>query len=187
MSPRPIHDLMTDLDRDLLAGAKGAGIVPLLEAYARDHDDWRHYARHAPDRYTRNLVGRSELFELMVICWREEHVSPIHDHDGQRCWMVVLEGTMQETLFDLSTPSASGTEAPLRTRSTRSLEPGQVCYITDDIALHEIRPLHGPGVSLHLYANPIATCRTFDPATGRSRSRVLRYDSIEGELQPAPA
>jgi cysteine dioxygenase len=184
MTSPPIHELLHELDRDLLADPKGPGVAALLEAYARDHDDWRRYAHSVPSRYARNLVRSTADYELIVICWREGQSSPIHDHDGQRCWMVVLEGTLQETLFE---HPDRGVAAPLRARSERSLAPGQVCFITDDIALHEIRPVHGPGITLHLYANPIGTCRSFDPATGAAEERTLRFDSIQGELQPACA
>lgn len=48
----------------------------------------------------------------------------------------------------------------------RPLEKGVVGYITDDIALHVIRPVTKTAVSLHLYSLPIAECSLYCPATG---------------------
>ena len=39
----------------------------------------------------------------------------------------------------------------------------------------------GAAVSLHLYAKPIRSCRTFCPETGRADLRRLSYHTVEGE------
>jgi cysteine dioxygenase len=183
MTPHPIQDLLSDLDRELVSDPRGPGVVRLLQTYATEHDDWRRYAHFTPDHHARNLVRRTDLFELIVLCWNEGQPSAIHDHAGQLCWMAVLDGTMQETLFDSPSEDPG---APPRGRLTRQFDPGQVCYINDDIALHDICPLNGPGITLHLYANPISTCRTFDRATGQAETRSMRYNSIEGQVVSTP-
>ena len=183
MSPTPVQDLLSELDGELTTDPTGPGIARILEDYSGKHDDWRRFAHCSVERYARNLIRVSELHELIVICWGESHVTPIHDHQGMRCWMSVLEGQIQETLYDFP----AGRTGPMAERSRKTLARGEVAYISDDIALHEIRALDGPGVSLHLYSRPIAECRTFDPSTGISELRLLDYHSIGGELQAAQA
>jgi len=168
-------DLVRALDADLARDPRGPGAAALLETYSTGAQDWRDYARFRPDCYARNLVRCGEDYELIVICWQDGQASPIHDHDQQRCWMTVLEGRIRETLFD-----RPPTGAPIR-RSSRVVGPGQVAFITDQIALHEIRPEGGPAVSLHLYAKPIRNCRTFCPETGRVDQRRLSYHTVDGE------
>jgi cysteine dioxygenase len=170
-----MRDLVRALDAKLAADPRGPGVAGLLETYSREATDWRTYARFQPDVYARNLVRGGEDYELIVICWQDGQRSPIHDHDGQRCWMTVLEGAIRETLFD------HPTGAPLAQRSSRALSQGQVSYITDEVGLHEIHPEGGPAVSLHVYAKPIRTCRVFCPDTGRIDQRRLTYHSVLGE------
>src|SRR5215467_16015221 len=42
--------------------------------------------------YTRNLIYRDELFEVMTICWQPGQKTAIHTHNGQLGWMTVSQG-----------------------------------------------------------------------------------------------
>jgi cysteine dioxygenase len=181
MSSEPVQDLLNELDRELDADPRGPGVARILQEYAEQHDDWRRYVHFSSETYTRNLIRASDAYELIVLCWDANQASPIHDHGGMRCWMSVLEGNIRETLFD--TPAAEGA-VPVQ-RSRKTLSRGQVAFITDDVGLHEIASEGGRGVSLHLYATPIRSCRTFCPDTGAVQTKVLTYHSIAGELQAA--
>src|SRR5207245_9259962 len=37
--------------------------------------------------YTRNLIYRDDLFEVVAIGWEPSHASAIHNQRGQECWM----------------------------------------------------------------------------------------------------
>jgi len=47
------------------------------------------YLHFAPHRYTRNLIYRDEIFELVALCWEPQTQSPIHNHSGQLCWLSI--------------------------------------------------------------------------------------------------
>lgn len=170
-----IEALVQSLDAELARDPRGPGIARLLERFSLDGTGWRDFACFQPDCYGRNLVRGSTAYELIVICWRDGQRSPIHDHDDQRCWMTVLDGSIRETLFDRGPEGQPPVE-----RSTRAFGPGQVAFITDQIGLHEIRPEGGDAVSLHLYAQPIRRCRTFCPETGRADEKRLTYHTVGG-------
>lgn len=175
-----MQDLLHDLDAEFARDPAGSGIAKLLEGFSKSGQDWNAYEHFVPGAYARNLVHLCERYELIVICWDVGAASPIHDHSGARCWMGALQGEIQETLFDTPTGGAAPTA-----RSDRILKTGQVAFITDEIALHEIRTAGDqPAVSLHLYANPIRTCKTYCGETGAIEGRQLSYYSIKGELQP---
>ncbi len=175
----PIAALQRDLTAEFQREARGPKAAAILAAYAAQHDDWRAYAHLAPGAYTRNLVARNEWYELLVLCWDRGQTSPIHNHAGQNCWMAVLEGRIEEIQFH---PPAGGA-GPLATGSTRTLEPGRVAFINDDIALHLVRPAAGQkGISLHLYSRPIDTCNVYDPDSGRVVARRLEYHSVGGRI-----
>ena len=179
MSRSPIHALVRDLETHLKQGAAGKQVAGLLADYAARERDWRDFALFNDGCYARNLVNACDLFELLVICWQPGQQSPIHDHQGQNCWMAVLDGAVRERLYHQ--PAAG--KGPLAAGRSRVLESGAVAYIHDDIALHDIGSLDRAGITLHLYSRPIRECRTFDAATGEETLRGLVYHSIEGVLQ----
>jgi cysteine dioxygenase len=169
--------LVEELESALRAERRGgAAVARLLEAYCADQDDWRDFALFRDGCYTRNLVHGGELFELLVLCWQPGQVSPVHDHQGQRCWMGILEGGVRERHFHLP---ASG-RGPLVPGRSRVFTAGAVAYIHDDIALHDIGSDGGRAITLHLYSRPIRECRIFDPQTGEETLRGLVYHSVEG-------
>ena len=184
MSTSSLLQLSHDLAREFQRDPKGARVAGLLARYASDQQDWRNFAFFDDECYTRNLVHREEQFELLLLCWGAGQKSPIHNHEGQRCWMAVLEGEISETLFqfpDVGT-STSSAGAPMQKGNSRVCPQSQVAFITDEIALHEIAAAGGkPAVSLHLYSRPFATCQVYDRETGRIAVRQLGYYSVRGE------
>lgn len=44
------------------------------------------------------------------LCFANKHFSPIHDHAGSHCVMKILDGELQETLFDWPKSSADEQE-----------------------------------------------------------------------------
>lgn len=180
MLPEPLLRLCADLTREFQRDPKGPRVASLLAQYASAHEDWRAWALFDPECYTRNLVHHEELFEVLLLCWQAGQKSPIHNHQGQRCWMAVLEGQVTETLFQLPAGEAA-MDQPLAAGASRPCARGQVAFITDDIALHEIGAGGTPAVSLHLYSRPFATCNVYERETGRIAVRQLGYYSVRGE------
>lgn len=182
MSPTPIQDLVRALTQEFARDPRGRRAAQWLGEYARTEDDWRRFAHFHPDVYTRNLVARTDHFEMLVLCWSPGQTSPIHDHAGQHCWMGVLDGIVEEVQYGMpGAPGASVVRGPLVEGACRAYARGQVAYIHDDIAVHLVRcgPTGG-GTSLHLYARPIDVCRVFDRESGAVLERTLLYHSVEG-------
>ena len=44
--------------------------------------------------YTRNLIDKTPLYELIAICWEVGQVSSIHNHRDQNCWMAAPIGRL---------------------------------------------------------------------------------------------
>src|SRR5215203_3555643 len=45
--------------------------------------------------YTRNLIYRDPMFEVMTICWQPGQRTAVHSHNGQLCWMITQRGTLK--------------------------------------------------------------------------------------------
>lgn len=173
-----LDQLLHDLDQELCTDPKGPRVASILANYADTSADWREFARFETDRYTRHLLGATERFELLLICWDAGQVSPVHNHEGQRCWMGVIEGCLAEEHFAMPDPGHRG---PLDVGHRREFEQGKVAYISDEIALHRISTAPSTrSVSLHLYALPIRECNLYCDRTGNIERRRLAYDSVRG-------
>jgi cysteine dioxygenase len=42
--------------------------------------------------YTRNLIDKTDLYELMAVCWEVGQSSSVHNHRDQNCWMAAPVG-----------------------------------------------------------------------------------------------
>src|SRR5260370_39995867 len=57
-----------------------AGLAPYL-TWDRQH-------------YTRNLIDKTDLYELVAICWEVGQSSSVHNHRDQNCWMAAPVGKL---------------------------------------------------------------------------------------------
>lgn len=144
-----------------LTGLKERASLSLLEQLLRSakvtRQDVEPFLRFGARGYVRNVVRRSEHFELLALCWRSGHCTPIHDHRGSSCAFKVVHGTGTEVRF---TPTPSGLIVPA---ATVQMEPGYVCSAEDD-DIHQIANMQAPGedlVTMHIYTPPIRKMNTY--------------------------
>ncbi|KAN0023254.1 hypothetical protein ACTFIU_011421 [Dictyostelium citrinum] len=153
----------------------GQVIVNLLTEYINNHNDWKEYVFYCPYSYSRNLIAKNDMFELMVICWRRGQPSPVHNHEDQRCWMGCVKGQLEETYYVFSdTKSTKGTGL-LEQSYTHPIDNGSVGYITDEIAFHRMQSIADETISIHLYSKPITECNIYCPEKGTITRKKLGY------------
>ena len=107
--------------------------------------------------YKRNTIAESPHFELLALCWRSGHCTPIHDHLGSSCAFRVVQGPATEIRFR-ATPS--GLACPVQ--ATR-MESGYICS-AEDHDIHQVANLEPAGsdvVTLHIYSPPPSSWRTY--------------------------
>ena len=122
--------------------------------------------------YRRNTIARSTWYELLALCWRSGHCTPIHDHRGVSCAFRVVEGTGTEIRF---TPTPSGLICPA---ATVAMPPGHVCAAAD-ADIHQVANMQAPGVdliTLHIYSPPIAKMHTYTFAVSEGAEDSDTYD-----------
>jgi len=157
----------------------------VMESYKASRSDWEKYASFDPYRYTRNLVDEGNgKFNLIVLCWGEGQGSGIHDHVNSHCFMKVIDGQVQETLYGWPVEGVENEKIKMLRKNVYGMN--QVAYINDNIGLHRVEnPSHtNPAVSLHLYSPPFQTCSSFDERTGRKRSCKVTFWSKFGVRTP---
>ena len=187
MTTPALDALVRSLQAELSGPTRTARVTEVMGGYARAHEDWREFAFFSKHHYTRNLVAREARFELMVLCWGPGQASPIHNHEGQDCWMAVLEGEVEEARFEMPDPSAPG---PLRPKGALHFTSGQVAFIRDEMGLHLVQPSPASAlgaVTLHLYSLPYDDCNCYCADTGRVTRKRLGHYSVRGRVLPAVA
>jgi cysteine dioxygenase len=136
------------------------GSISQLQTQTVDLEDLLPFVFFREDTYGRTLVHRRRSYEILVNSWLPNQKTPIHDHNGQRCWMWVSSGKLT---FRNYHRVDSKQEAPRLAGPDQVFSAGESTYIDDTIGLHEIVNLSGkPAISLHLYAKPISKCQVFN-------------------------
>ena len=138
-------------------------------------------------RYTRNLIFRNDLFELLAVCWDVGSCSPIHNHAGQNCWLYVHQGTLCVDDYVLTDARQAGQVGD----NIGVLRSGQMCYLSPGTVEHrgasnEIhrvrnkRRFNSRAVSLHVYSRPIDQCLVYHPANRTAAIKNTGYDTVRG-------
>ena len=65
----------------------------LLRKLAITRADIEAHCTFGQRSYRRNTIARGEHYELLALCWRSGHCTPIHDHKGVSCAFKVIQGT----------------------------------------------------------------------------------------------
>jgi cysteine dioxygenase len=150
----------------------------LLEALRPSSHELQSLLKFRAGRYTRTLLHRDRRFELVLVCWSRGAQSPIHDHDGQDCWLMPLAGALDLEDFEVT---RNGLERVAHRPAVRTLD-----HRPTDAQIHRVSVATAAAVSLHVYAAPIDRCRVYD-RRGRWRWRNLGYDfwaRISGRASP---
>ena len=137
-----------------------AELTGLLRSHAPGLDDVGSYCRFDPSGYTRTIVSESPRYRLLVLCWLPGQISPIHDHAGSACAVLVANGTATETRFKL-TP-----EGLARPTKTLVYGPGAV-FGGRDADIHALGCREGdvPLITVHIYSPPLLKMNFYEPQT----------------------
>src|SRR5215471_2491172 len=102
MSVLSIHDFVTQL-RTFPESAfiEVETIRRFLQQAPVDPDSLAPYLKWDHQHYTRNLIDKTPLYELLAICWEVGQSSSVHNHKDQNCWMAVPLGRLQVENFHL--------------------------------------------------------------------------------------
>jgi len=183
--PIGIIELCKRIKADIESDNKGSNVKQMLSDYILyGNGDYREYVMYNDRKYARNLVEENEHFELMVICWKQGQVSPIHNHENSACWMGCVEGEIKEEYFHQKQKPSCSLAQPccacpqLIPGEVSFHKAGEVGYISDEIALHRISPVgDNCGISIHIYSPPIHACTVYCVEANKAVKTQLSYYS----------
>lgn len=150
-----------------------------------DFDSLNPYLFFSEKFYTRNLIHRNEIFELMAICWDKGQVSRVHNHAGQNCWMAVPKGTLRVQNFRALELDEAQNHCLLAESEKFDISEKEPCRVEQDEPIHQVLNLsefNNKAVSLHVYSRPIERCLSYCRETHKYHEVKLFYTSINGKL-----
>lgn len=176
--PKPpfLIDFIKGLDHLAEKNFPGEEVTRFLKDNPFEEDWLQPYRFFSEKKYTRNLLHKRAEYEILLLCWMPKQVSPVHGHEGEKCWMRVEGGELYFTNYD---QTVTETENIIHHKNE---QPGNRGFVDGPAFIHKVANLtDAPAMSLHLYARPFAQCDIFDIEHQTHKRVDLRYDTIDGK------
>ncbi len=169
--PTSAFDRTEDI-RSLLAEMPVAGdsLAPYL-SWDRQH-------------YTRNLIDKRDLYELVAVCWEVGQSSSVHNHRDQNCWMAAPVGRLLVENFRVEFQDLDAGKCRLVASNTVELTAANPCAVDPREPVHRVvnpREAGQRAVTLHVYSRPFDTCVVYSPEQGTCGDIRLHYNTVFGK------
>lgn len=113
----------------------------LLNNYCSD--DWKKYISFSDISYKRNVIYKSDIFEVVLICWKPGQKTIKHNHTENGCLFKVMDGIIHEKLYTYTKECYD-----LNIYSNKD-----VCYIDNNIGEHIMCNYSKKNtITLHIYS-----------------------------------
>jgi cysteine dioxygenase len=149
-----------------------------------DADSLAPYLKWDRQHYTRNLIDRTPLYELMAICWEVGQESSVHNHRDQNCWMAVPMGRLLVENFHLVHQDLQRGHSSLEPADTVEMNISEPCAVDPADPVHRVvnpREFNQRAVSLHVYSRPFDTCVVYSPEQGTCGEIRLHFNTEFGK------
>jgi cysteine dioxygenase len=160
------------------------GALAYLRANPVEPESLQRYLFWDAQHYTRNLIDKTELYELLAICWEVGQRSSIHNHKGQNCWMAAPLGRLAVQNYKLLSEDLAAHSC--------NILPTDVVEITAEnpVAVDPANPVHDVrnpkewntrAVTLHVYSRPFDSCIVYSVEQCSCGEIGLAYTSTYGK------
>jgi cysteine dioxygenase type I len=133
--------------------------------------------------YTRNLIDKTPLYELIALCWEVGQSSSVHNHRDQNCWMAVPIGRLLVENFHVVEQDILAGKCIIQSTETVEMNPAEPCAVNPDEPVHRVfnpREFNQRAVSLHVYSRPFDTCVVYSAEQGTCGEIQLHYTTEYG-------
>lgn len=151
-------------------------MIEALEPMKLDSLDWTKYQFWESNSYTRNAIIHNDLFTLLALCWDSGCSSPIHDHPCDGCWIVGLQGNIEEKKYVLQR------DETLKEVSAETVKTGDISWMHNSVGFHKVSNTSAEerAVTLHIYSPPYKVCRGYNEK-GEYWYCSPKFYSVNGE------
>ena len=159
-------------------------ILSLLAKMPVEEGSLAPYLSWDRQHYTRNLIDKTELYELVAVCWEVGQSSSVHNHRDQNCWMAAPVGRLVVENFHVSFQDLDAGKCQLLASNTVELTAANPCAVDPREPVHRVvnpRERQQRAVSLHVYSRPFDTCVVYSPELGTCGDIRLHYNTAFGK------
>jgi cysteine dioxygenase len=159
-------------------------IRKFLQETPVDPDSLAPYLTWDRQHYTRNLIDKTSLYELIAICWEVGQVSSVHNHRDQNCWMAVPLGRLLVENFHVVHQDIPGGRCKITATETVEMNLSHPCAVDPLEPVHRVlnpREFNQRAVSLHVYSRPFETCVVYSAEQGTCGEIQLHYTTEYGK------
>ena len=138
--------------------------------------------------YTRNLIDKRDLYELVAVCWEVGQSSSVHNHRDQNCWMAAPVGRLFVENFRVEFQDLDAGKCRLLASNTVELTAANPCAVDPREPVHRVvnpREQEQRAVTLHVYSRPFDTCMVYSPELGTCGDIRLHYNTVFGKPVPS--
>src|SRR6476646_5542333 len=161
-----------------------AELLAFLQRTCVEPETLSPYLNWDRQHYTRNLIDKTLLYELIAICWEVGQVSSVHNHREQNCWMTVPMGRLLVENFHLASQDLEQGVCQLTPTDTLEMSPAHPCAVDPSDPVHRVvnaKQFGERAVSLHIYSHPFDTCVVYSPEQGTCGVIKLHYTTMFGK------
>ena len=159
-------------------------IVKFLENILVSPDSLAPYLTWDRQHYTRNLIDKTLLYELIAICWEVGQGSSVHNHRDQNCWMAVPVGRLLVENYRVVAQKLEEGTCDLEPADTVEMNPTHPCAVDPVEPVHRVynpREFNQRAVSLHVYSRPFDSCIVYSPEQHTCGEIKLHYTTEFGK------
>jgi len=181
----PVDDFVARLRQFPEPSFDGTGqILRFLEENPVDPATLERYLFWDAQHYTRNLIDKTPLYELIAICWDIGQISSIHNHREQNCWMAAPIGRLLVQNYRVLEQDLKRGACRLERTDAAEMNRARPCAVNPLAPVHKVynpREFRERAVSLHVYSRPFDSCDVYSEEQQTCGSIGLSYTSMYGE------
>ncbi len=200
---------ISDFEEELRTLGKKGFTLDNVHQFLKDHpiepESLRPYLFFRTSHYTRNLIDKTELYEVIAICWEPGHKSQVHNHKGQNCWMAVPIGNLLVQNYKVVAGNPNGGHCELAESDRYWMDPTNPGRVEPEEPIHYVAnppelkqqvensdrsgrvenpDRSGRAVSIHIYSYPYDSCMVYSLEQKKAIEIPLHYTSEYGVLEP---
>lgn len=155
-----------------------------LRAHPVNPDTLSPYLLWDRGHYTRNLIDKTPLYELIAICWEVGQVSSIHNHRDQNCWMAAPLGRLKVQNYRVLWQDEQAGKCKIEPTDELEINPENPVSVNPLEPVHRVynpAELNQRAVSLHVYSRPFDSCVVYSDQQGTCGTIKLHYTTEYGK------
>jgi cysteine dioxygenase len=155
----------------------------LLRENPADPQSLERYLTWDSQHYTRNLIEKTSLFELLAICWDIGQASSVHNHQDQNCWMAAPIGKLLVQNYRVLQQDVAAGSCEIEPTDVLEMNAGNPCAVDPADPVHRV---YNPAefgqraVSLHVYSRPYDRCMVYSAEQHKCGEIKLSYTTEYG-------